>query len=65
VTSISFLKRVFPFGDFLLRRKRLAPCMIGRQIFEFLISGSADIQHNKRQIFCNIDVRVELKNVKN
>jgi hypothetical protein len=51
---------MFPFGDFSLRRKRLAPCIIGGQIF-----GSADIQLiNKRQIIFNIDARVKLKNVK-
>jgi hypothetical protein len=48
---------MLPFGDFSLRRKRLASCIIGRQIFEILISGFADIQLiNKLQIFYNIDV---------
>jgi hypothetical protein len=42
---------MLPLGDFLPQRKRLAPKIIGKIIFEFLISKSIDIRLiNKRRI---------------
>jgi hypothetical protein len=35
---------MLPLRDFLPQRKRLVPKIIGKQIFEFLISKTIDIQ---------------------
>jgi hypothetical protein len=52
-------------GDFFPQRKRLAPKIIGKQIFEFLMFESIDIRlTNKRQISKKNDIWVRLKNVK-
>jgi hypothetical protein len=42
--NIPFRKRMLPSGDFSPKSQRLAPSIIGKQIFGFLISGSADIR---------------------
>jgi hypothetical protein len=56
---------MLPLGDFLPQRKRLAPNIIGKQIFEFLMSESIDIRLiNKRWISKKNDIWVRLKNVK-
>ncbi len=34
---------MLPFGDFLPKKKRLAPNIIGKPILKFLISGSPNI----------------------
>jgi hypothetical protein len=48
-----------------LPKERLAPKVIGKEIFEFLISKSIDIRLiNKRRISKNTDIWVRLKNVK-
>ncbi len=54
-----------PLGDFLPQRKRLAPNITGKQIFEFLMAKSIDIQLiNKRWISKKNDIWVRLKDVK-
>jgi hypothetical protein len=63
--NISFQKRMLPLGDFLPPRKRLAPKIIGKQIFEFLISKSIHTRLiNKRGISKNTDIWVRLKILK-
>jgi len=37
-------KRMLPLGDFSPKSQRIAPSIIGRQIFGFFISESADIR---------------------
>jgi hypothetical protein len=56
---------MMPLGDFLPQRKRLAPNITGKQIFEFLMAKSIDIQLiNKRWISKKNDIWVRLKDVK-
>ncbi len=53
---------IFPFWRFIAPKRKLAPNIIDKQIFEFLISGCADIRLiNERQRSKNTDIWVRLE----